>query len=381
MSQIYLDYNATTPIDAEVLDAMMPYLRSHFGNPSSTHGMGRTAHLAIEEARAQVAGLLGANPSEILFTSGGTESNNLAIKGALLTGSPWQTGHLIISAVEHPATVEPARFLEQLGFSLTIVPVDRSGQVDPGAVAAAIRDDTRLVSIMHANNEIGTIQPIAEIARICRSKGVLVHTDAAQSIGKAAALVDQLEVDLLSVAGHKMYAPKGIGALYVRDGTRLDPVQHGAAHERGLRPGTENTPYIVGLGKASALAQEKGAVFQERMQKRSDQLRDMLDDALGDQLTQNGAIAPRLPNTLSLNFAGVIGGELLAAVPELCASTGSACHSGTTNMSSTLQAIGLTPDVARGTIRLSVGWHTTEEEVTTAAALLAEAWTKVTSAR
>ena len=249
MQHIYLDYNATTPIAPSVVDAMTPFLTDHFGNPSSSHALGRAAAEAIEDARAQVAGLLGCSHDEVVFTSGGTESNNMAIKGAMFRGVVG-SGHLIISAIEHPAVVEPAKFLERIGFDLTVVPCDSNGVVQPETVAAAIRPDTRLVSIMHANNEIGTVQPIAQIAAICHKNGILVHTDASQAVGKIPTYVDHMDVDMLTIAGHKLYAPKGIGALYVRDGLDLEPAMHGAGHENGMRPGTENTAFIVGLGRA-----------------------------------------------------------------------------------------------------------------------------------
>jgi cysteine desulfurase len=375
MRRIYLDYNATTPVAAGVGQAMQPFFSELFGNPSSAHAAGRIAFEAIEDARGHVAGLVGADAEEIVFTSGGTEANNLAIQGVFLRSAPLLEGHLIISALEHPAVSAPAAFLEQLGIDVTIVACDRQGVVDPDDVRRAIRPDTRLVSIMHANNEIGTIQPLQEIAAHCHRTGVLLHTDAAQSVGKIRVHVDELDVDLLTIAGHKMYAPKGVGALFVRQSAALRPVLHGAGHERGLRPGTENVPYLVALGTAASLFSDRKLThITATLVERRDRLEGLLQEALGDELTVNGAAAPRLPNTLNVNFPRVSGAELLARVPEICASTGAACHGSETARSATLAAIRLPPQVARGTIRLSVGWNTTVEEVDRAASLLVGAW-------
>ncbi|HEV3021100.1 MAG TPA: cysteine desulfurase family protein, partial [Pirellulales bacterium] len=266
------------------------------------------------------------------------------------------------------------RFLERLGFRLTVVAVDRSGLVDAAAIEDALDGDTRLVSVMHANNEIGVVQPIRQIAEVCRRRGVLFHTDAAQSAGKLPLGVDELGVDLLTVAGHKMYAPKGVGALYVRRGTKLEPLLHGAGHERGLRAGTENVAYVVGLGKAAILAEEGLSEAAARMARLRDRLSSRLRETIGPGLTVNGEGAPRLPNTLSVNFPGVEGNELLRRTPDLCASTGAACHAGQTRLSATLAAIGLDAETARGTVRLSLGWHTSEAEIDQAAQSLATAW-------
>ena len=374
MRHIYLDYNATTPIAPSVQESMLPFFAEHFGNPSSGHALGRACAEAVEDARGRVAGLLGCDAEEIVFTSCGTESNNLAIKGVMLRETPAVGGHLIVSAIEHPAVAEPARFLERLGFDLTVVGCNRQGVVDPHAVEAALRPDTRLVSVMHANNEIGTIQPIREIAEICHAQNVLVHTDAAQSAGKIRTAVDELDVDLLTVAGHKIYAPKGIGALFVRRGVALEPSQHGAAHEEGLRAGTENVPYIVALGRACSLARKSLADSGDRLAMLRDRLFDRLADAIGPRLAVNGGQTERLPNTLSVIFPNVVGHDLLARIPELCASTGAACHSGATSMSATLAALGLDHEQAAGTMRLSVGWYTSEEEIDRAASLLIAAW-------
>ncbi|MEK6238345.1 MAG: cysteine desulfurase, partial [Planctomycetales bacterium] len=256
MQPIYLDYNATTPAAPQVRDAIIPYLTDHFGNPSSSHVLGRTCKEVIQAARGQVAALLGAEADEILFTSGGTESNNHVFKGLAAKRSSAEGGRFIISAVEHPAITEPAEFLRRQGFEVTVIGTDSEGIVDVGAIREAMGPDVVLVSVMHANNEIGAIQPIAEISRICRESGTPLHTDAAQSMGKIPVKVDELGVDLLTIAGHKLYAPKGIGALYVRRGIELEPFMHGAGHEQGRRAGTENTPYIVGLGRAAELADE-----------------------------------------------------------------------------------------------------------------------------
>ena len=374
MRQIYLDYNATTPIAPSVQQAMQPFLAEHYGNPSSSHALGRAAHEAVEDARSQVAGLIGADREEVFFTSCATESNNLAIKGVMFRQSPAVGGHVIISAIEHPAVVEPTKYLERLGFDVTVVNCNRDGVVPISAVEAALRPDTLLVSVMHANNEIGTLQPIRGIAALCHERGVLLHTDAAQSVGKVRTFVDELEVDLLSIAGHKLYAPKGVGAIFVRRGTPLEPLLHGAGHEGGLRSGTENVPHIVGLGKACALAAKSLDEAGKRMENLRERLLLQLREAIGSRLTVNGGRAARLPNTLSVNFPDVTGGALLARAPELCASTGAACHSGTTHMSATLAAIGLTPEEAAGTVRLSVGWYTSEEDVDRAASLLVDAW-------
>ncbi len=374
MRSIYLDYNATTPIAPAVQEAMLPFLAEHFGNPSSDHALGRACHEAVEDARLRVAQLLGADRDEIVFTSGGTESNNLAIKGVALRHAPAASGHLVISAIEHPAVFEPARYLESLGYSLTIVACNAHGVVDPAAIEAALRPDTVLVSVLHANNEIGSVQPIRQIGRVCHDHQVLLHTDAAQTVGKLRTRVKELEVDLLSVAGHKMYAPKGVGALYVRRGIPLEPVLHGAGHEGGLRAGTENVPYLVGLGHAATLAEGALTTSRDQLATLRDRLAQRLRNGIGEKLTINAAGAERLPNTLSVNFPGLSGSALLRRIPELCASTGSACHSGSDNLSPTLAAIGLSPQTAQGTVRLSVGWYTTEEEVDRAADLLLAAW-------
>lgn len=381
MQQIYLDYNATTPVDPQVSEAIIPFLTDHFGNPSSSHVLGLTCAEAMWEAREQVASLLGADPDEIVFTGSGTESNNLAIKGVMLqpdaTGRIPCEGHLIISNIEHPAVVEPARYLKRLGLDVSMARCDRNGIVRPEAIEELVRNDTKLVSVMHANNEIGTVQPIDEISKLCREHDILFHTDAAQSVGKIRVNVEELEVDLLTVAGHKLYAPKGIGALYVRNGVALSPVLQGAGHEHGLRPGTENVAFIVGLGKAAILAARVLDESRERMETLRDRLLDLLREVIGPELPVNGEAVERLPNTLSVSFPGVTGHDLLARIPEICASTGAACHSEGTTISATLQGIGLDLQVARGTVRLSLGRNTTEDEIDRAASLLIDAWEKL----
>jgi cysteine desulfurase len=374
MRHIYLDYNATTPVAPTVQEAMRPFLSELYGNPSSGHTLGRACHEAIEDARSQLATLLGADSEELVFTSGGTESNNLALKGILLRAGPPFAGHLVISAIEHPAVVEPARFLNRLGCGLTVVGCTRQGVVDPESVEQALRPETRLVSVMHANNETGVIQPVRAIADLCHRRGVLVHTDAAQTVGKIPTLVEDLGVDLLTVAGHKFYAPKGVGALYVRRGVDLEPVLHGAGHEGGLRAGTENTPYIVALGRAAALAHKALDQSAERLALLRDRMLDRLSEVIGSDLRVHGDGVDRLPNTLCVDFPDVSGGALLSRTPELCASTGAACHSGAASVSPALAAMGLTAEQARGTVRLSVGWSTSEEEIDRAAELLLDAW-------
>ncbi len=374
MRPIYLDYNATTPLGPGVVDAMLPFLQGFFGNPSSNHAMGRACQEAIEDARGKIALLLGADQDEVVFTSGGTESNNLAIQGVMLQDAPLPTGHLIVSAIEHPAVAEPALHLQRLGYEVSVVPCESDGRVDPAEVEAAIRPETRMVSIMHANNETGVIQPIAEIAEICHDHEVLLHTDAAQTVGKIPTFVDELGVDLMTVAGHKMYAPKGIGALYVRRGIQIDPLLRGAAHEAGLRPGTENVASIVGMGHAAGWVLKNLEASGQKMARLRDRLEAELGGEIGTGLTVLGRSAPRLPNTASLCFPDVVGAELLARVPEICASTGSACHSGTVGMSPTLAAMKIPPEQARGAVRLSLGWGNTPQEIERAASLLLGAW-------
>jgi cysteine desulfurase len=366
---IYLDCNSTTPIDPAVLKAMLPYLSELYGNPSCTHLYGREAHTAVERAREQVAELFGAKTDEIVFTGGGSEASNHAIKGTILRPeTDWgRNAHVIFSSVEHPATVQPCEFLKSLGCEVTVVPVDRRGMVDPGDVKEAITAKTRLVSIMHSNNEVGTFNPIREIAAIAHERGALVHTDTAQSLGKVSVDVNDLDIDLLTVAGHKLYAPKGVGALYIRRGVQLTNLIHGAGHEGGRRAGTESVPYLVGLGKAAELAAYSLPGATDRLRALRDRLHERLSRALGERVVLNGHPERRLPNTLNLNFVGHIGEDLLTEVPGVAASTGSACHAGLVTVSPVLKAMGVPEKLARGAVRLSVGRFTTEEEVDRAA--------------
>ena len=371
---IYLDYNATTPIAPDVLDAMLPYLREQFGNPSSSHAYGAGAHAGVDRARAQVADLLACQPDEVVFTGAGSEANNLAIKGVAFARRA-EGDHLITSGVEHPAVLNACRYLvERFGFRLTVLPVDGHGLVDPDDVRRAIEPGTVLVTIMHANNEVGTLQPVAEIAQIVRERGITFHTDAAQSVGKVAARVDDLGADLLTVVGHKLYAPKGIGALYVRAGTRLDSLVHGAGHEHGRRAGTENVPYMVALGTACALAGERLVAGDDGgIRTLRDRLHARLQEGVPG-LVLNGHPEHRLPNTLNVSFPGLDGEELLARTSAIAASTGSACHAGRTEPSGVLLAMGLDRDRALGAVRLSLGYQTTADEIETAAdALIASA--------
>jgi cysteine desulfurase len=370
---VYLDFNATTPVLPEVLDAMLPWLREQHGNPSSSHSFGQRAARAVEEARLRVAGLLGASPPEIVFTGCATESNNLAVLGVARALAP-ERRHVVVSAVEHPAVMAPAMALRELGWAVTVVHVDGYGRVDPAAVAAALRPDTALVSVMHANNEVGTLQPVSKIAAVARSRGIVVHTDAAQSAGKVPLDVEALGVDLLTLAGHKFHAPKGVGALYVRQGTPIRPVLHGADQERGLRPGTENVASIVALGAAASLA----ARSLDRTTAQLGALRDRLHDRLASAvpgLELNGHPEFRLPNTLHVSFPGISGRKLLAQVEEqVAASVGSACHSEHNTVSGVLAAMELGAARAAGAVRLSVGRITTTDEIDRAAAALAAGW-------
>jgi cysteine desulfurase len=374
MRQLYLDYNSTTPIAPSVQEAMLPFLAEHFGDPAHSHSSGRACREAIEDARGQVAHLLGADADEIVFTSGGTESNNLALCGVLLRNKPAVGGHLILSAVEHASVAEPAKWLERMGYDVTVVGVTGQGVVQPSAIQAALRPDTALVSITHANHEVGVIQPLRQIAEFCHAQGTLLHTDAAQSVGKIRTFVDELDVDLLTVSGHKLYAPKGIGALFIRRGVALEPLLRGTGQESGLRAGMENTPAIVGLGRAALLAARALEEAPERIEELRDRLFSQLQAAIGDELRLHGQLAPRLPNTLSLSFPDVIGHELLARVPDMCAFTSGGSHIDTEATSPTLAAMGVDPQLARQTIRLSLGWYTSHEDLDRAVNLLLGAW-------
>lgn len=377
MTAIYLDYNATTPVDAAVLDAMLPYLRGEFGNPSSAHGLGSHAHDAVEAARAEVAALIGAAPDEIIFTSGGTEASNIAIRGAVRIDDARRD--VVTSTIEHPATEACCVYLEADKHKVTRVPAQTNGLVDPARVAAAIDGKTALVTIIHAQNEIGTIQPIADIAAAARRGGTLVHVDAAQSVGKVAVNVEELGADLLSIAGHKLYAPKGVGVLYIRRGISLPPLLLGAGQERGRRPGTENVPYIVGLGEACRIAD----TMLERESKRLSALAGDLFAALKREIpgiVLVGHPTRRLPNTLNVLFPNASSRKILEKCSRVMASTGSACHADSEEPSAILTALGIAHDHALGAVRLSLGRGTTKEDVADAGADLAAAWRSVLAA-
>ena len=367
MEPIYLDHNATTPVAPEVRAAMLPYLGELFGNPSSGYRAGREARAAVERARGQVAALVGGRPEEIVFTSGGTEADNLALIGFMRAHGTARR-HAVASAIEHPAVLEPLRALRGEGVEVTLVPPGPHGSVEPEEVLAAVRPQTVLISLMHANNELGTLQPVAGVA----GRGIAVHTDAAQSAGKVALDVGDLGVDLLSLAGHKLYAPKGIGALWIRPGTDLAPLLHGGGQERGLRPGTEPVPAIAGLGAACALVVQELAESALRLRALRDRFEAGLIARIGD-VQVNGAGAPRLPNTSHVSFLGRDGALLLSGVPEVMASTGSACHTDAAEPSHVLTAIGASPSAMRGAVRFSFGHGTTEAQVGRALELIARA--------
>ena len=359
---IYLDYNASTPIAPEVVEAMLPFLRQHFGNPSSAHWAGAPAKQAVEKARAQVANLVGCEPDEVVFTSGGTEANNHAIKGVFFALRS-RGDHIVTTQIEHPAVLNPCRFLETLGAKVTRLPVDGTGLVNPDDVRRAITPRTILVSVMHANNEVGTVQPVAEIARIAHEQGVLVHSDAAQSVGKIPASVKELGVDLLSIAGHKLYAPKGVGALFIRRGVELEPLLHGAGHEAGRRAGTENVLLDVALGAACELVSKDMDALARHQANLRDHLLAGLKSLYGDAVHLNGHPVKRLPNTLNISFAGRLGSEVLATLQTVAASTGSACHSGRPELSPVLAAMGVPESIGLGAVRFSLGRSTTREEI------------------
>ena len=368
---IYLDYNATTPVDPEVAAVMLPYLQEHFGNPSSSHPYGRRTKAALETARGQVAALLQCRPEEIVFTSGGSESNNYAIKGAAFANRA-RGNHIITSAVEHPAVTEVCRYLAGQGFTVTYLPVDADGQVSPEMLAAAIRPETTLVSIMHANNEVGAIQPIESIASITRARNILLHCDAAQSVGKIPVEVPRLGVDLLSVAGHKLYAPKGVGALYIRKGIQLEKLIHGANHESNRRAGTENVLLNVGLGKACEIAGRDLKRNMAHLQVMRDRLFEGLRREAG-AIRLNGHPRERLPNTLSIGFENIEANRLIAQMPHLAVSAGAACHADAVTVSQTLAAMQVPLSAAMGTIRFSTGKYTTAEEIDAALQIIISA--------
>ena len=363
MNRVYLDYNATTPVEPEVLDAMLPYFSAEFGNAASIHTVGQRARAAVETARDQVAALLGARPQEIVFTSGGTESDNHAIFG-IVRSAPGATKHVITTNIEHEAVLNTCQALEKDGAAVTYVPVNSDGVITVDQVEEAIRPHTSLITIMHANNELGTVQPLAQIGKLAAQRDIYFHTDAVQSAGKLQLDVNTLGVDLLSISGHKLYASKGIGALYIRGGSRLQQFLYGGHHQRGFRPGTENVPGIVGLGKAAELARLSLASDAERVSK----LRDELEHGLASRVPDahiNSANAPRTPNTANLTFPGIEGEALVIALDlkGISVSTGAACSSGAIEPSHVLTAIGLSADDARASIRFSLGRHTTESEI------------------
>ena len=363
MKPVYMDYNATTPTDPQVLEAMLPYLKDEFGNPSSSHVYGQRAHEALVAAREKTASLIGCEPDEIVFTSSGSESDNQAIIGTAIAHG--RKGHIVTSQTEHPAVLKTCRYLqERLGCRVTYLPVDKFGLISTEDLEKAITNETALVTIMHANNETGTIQPIEEIGKILEDRHIPFHTDAAQSCGKIDVNVEKLGVDLLTIAGHKLYAPKGIGALYIRNGTQLDSLIHGGGQERGRRAGTENVPYIVGLGKACEIAKRDLPDFKPRIKDLREGLcQGILDKLGGDSVVLNGHPQERLPNTLNLSFKGLVGEELLRSIPEIAASTGSACHSGSMEPSPVLTAMGLPKETALGAVRFSLGRWTSKDEV------------------
>lgn len=367
---IYLDYNATTPVAKEVAEAMMPYIQEEFGNPSSSYSLGVKAREAVETARSQVAKLLGCKPGEVVFTSGGSESNNMVFK--CVAWSLRSRGrHIITTAIEHPAVLNPAVFLMENGWEVTFLPVDQHCLVDPDDVKTAIRKDTVLISVMHANNETGTIQPIEEISSIARNNGILFHTDAAQSVGKVETKVNTLGVDFLTVAGHKLYAPKGVGVLYIRNGIKIEPFIHGGGQEMGRRSGTENVILNVGLGAACELAEKYLKDDIVRLTALRDRLHAKIIARVPEAIL-NGHPENRLPNTLNLSFPGMPGDEILKGIPQLCASTGAACHDRSVAISHVLAAMNVSPEVGMGAVRLTLGRPTTVEEIDQAAHWLVE---------
>jgi cysteine desulfurase len=366
---IYLDHNASTPVDPEVADAVHSALRLTYGNPSSAHGAGSKAKAAVEKARAEIAECIGASPEEIFFTSGGTESNNLSILGTALQKGK---GHIISSVIEHPSVMNPCRHLEKNGFAVSYVGVDREGRISPNEVRSAIRKDTILITVMHANNETGVLQPVEEIGALARERDILFHTDAAQSVGKVAVEVEKMKADMLAIVSHKFYGPKGIGALYVRKGVELKPILYGAGHERGLRPGTENVPGIVGLGKTCAMS----TLFLKQRAVHVKKLTAMLFTGLREKLHDvriNGHEGLRLPNTLNVCIPGVDANELLEAIKnDVAATAGSACHSGQKTPSPVLAAMGIPDADALSSIRLSTGKDNTEEEIRQAISVIVD---------
>lgn len=369
MTDIYLDYNASTPLDSRVAATMRALLDNPFGNPSSGHWASVSAKTILERARGRIAALLGADPTEIVFTSGGSEANNMALKGTFFALRD-KGDHIITQATEHPAVLKPLQFLERLGANVTVLPVDGNGLVDPDAVRQAITRRTILISVMHANNETGAIQPIEAISRVARDHGVRFHTDAAQSVGKIITRVNDLGVDLLTIAGHKLYAPKAIGALYVRQGTPIEPLIHGAGHENGRRAGTESIVLAAALGEAAELAGDLEPL--NRVRALRDRFWQQLKTIFGNSIALNGPENGRLPNTLNVAFVGRVGSDVLSELQGVAASTGSACHAGRVELSPVLAAMGVSERVGMGAIRFSLGRGTTDEEIDAVITRLAE---------
>ncbi len=364
MERIYLDFNATTPVHPEVAKAMHPYIHDYFGNPSSSHWFGIQSKLAVEKARMQVAAFLNCHVDEIVFTSGGTEANNTAIKG-IAFANKHKGNHIITSSIEHPAVLEVCRFLEKTGFAVNYIPVDKYGLINPDVIQKTITPNTILISIMHANNEVGTIQPIRQIAEIAEKHGIIMHTDAAQSAGKIPVDVQEMGVDLLSLAGHKLYAPKGIGALYIKNGIKIEKLHHGADHERNLRAGTENVLEIVGLGKACEFITSTWTQNVRHMKKMRDHLHDKLQENL-DNIHLIGHPEQRLPNTLNIGFAGLEANTIISELHTIAASAGAACHTDQVDISHVLIAMKVPENIAMGAIRFSTGYLNTAEEINTA---------------
>lgn len=368
---LYLDNNATTPLSSEVAGAMSECIRANFGNPSSSHLYGKMARNAVEHARKQVAALINAKPDEIIFTSGGTEANNIAILG---TAQRFKSGHIISSCIEHPSVMNPLKHLESLGFKATYLPVDKYGLINADDVEKNLRHDTVLITIMHSNNETGTIQPVADIGKIAAGKNIFFHCDAAQSVGKVPVNTKRLNVDLLTIVSHKFYGPKGTGALYVKHGTRLNPITYGASHEKGLRPGTENVCSIVGLGKAAELAKKETRIRVSSMKYLTKIFYDKLRKKIPG-IKRNGHPTKRLPNTLNLSFPNVQGSLLLDKLSkEIAASTGSACHEGRHTPSSVLKAMGLSDSDALSAVRFSLGINTSEAQIRKATKTIVRAY-------
>lgn len=372
MRKVYLDHNATTPVRPEVLQAMLPYFSEKFGNASSIYGSGQEAKVALEEAREKVAEILGASASEIFFTSGGTESDNLALKGTAF-GNGKRGKHIITSKIEHPAVLESCKFLEKEGFEVTYLPVDSQGSVHPEDLRKTIREDTTLVSVMHANNEVGTIQPIEELSKVTEERGAYFHTDAVQTVGKIAMNLQRLNVDMLSMSGHKIYGPKGVGALYIRKGVRISPWAHGGHHERSRRAGTENVPSIVGFSRALELLNEEREKHNQHLRNLTEMFYRKLVESIPDVIL-HGDLNRRIPSTLSLSFKGVEGESVILSLDMkgVAVSTGSACSSGTLEPSHVLSAMGIDPAIAQGAIRFSFGKDNSMEDVEYVASILPE---------